>query len=171
MIREYTAYYLEITDPNDVTIDQSISENIQFKRLTDPLPLVNQSFYLKIGSDWNWIDRKFWTIDQWQAYANQTELETWIVHYDGLPAGYFELLHEPKQTVQIAYLGLFSEYTGKGIGKFITGFAIHRAFTSGAKRVWLSTCSLDHPAALKTYLKCGFKIVRDKTVRKDFPEK
>jgi len=58
-----------------------------------------------------------------------------------------------------------------GIGRFMTGFAIRRALASGAKRVWLSTCSLDHPAALKTYLKCGFRIVREETIRKDFPEK
>ena len=171
MIREYTVYYLEITDPNDVTVNPSIHENIQFRRLTEPSPLVNQSFYLKIGRDWDWIDRKFWTIDQWQHYTEQAGLETWVVHYDGSPCGYFELLHEPKQTVQIAYLGLFPEYTGKGIGRYLAGFAIRRAFTSSAIRVWLSTCSLDHPAALKTYLSCGFKILREETVRKDFPEK
>jgi len=171
MIREYTVYYLEVTDPNDVTVKTSIPENIQFRRLTEPSPLVNQSFYLKIGNDWDWIDRKFWTIDQWQCYAEQAELETWVVHYDGSPCGYFELVHEPEQAVQIAYLGLFPEYTGMGIGRFMTGFAIRRALASGAKRVWLSTCSLDHPAALKTYLKCGFRIVREETIRKDFPEK
>jgi len=170
MIREYTVYYLEINDLNDVTINPSIPDNIQFRRLTEPSPLVNQSFYLKIGGDWDWVDRKFWTTGQWQHYAEQAELETWNVHYDGSPAGYFELLHEPKQTVQIAYLGLLPEYTGKGIGSYMTGYAIRQAFTSGVKKVWLSTCSLDHPAALKTYLKCGFKIVREEIVRKDFSD-
>lgn len=93
------------------------------------------------------------------------------MHYDGSPAGYFELLYESNQTVQIAYLDLLPEYTGKKIGVYMTGFAIQRAFNSGVKRVRLSTCSLDHPAALKTYLKHGFKIVREETVRRDFPDK
>jgi GNAT superfamily N-acetyltransferase len=68
-------------------------------------------------------------------------------------------------------LGLLPRFTGKGIGKYMTSSAIQHALESGAKLVWLSTCSFDHPAALKTYLKQGFKIVREETVRKDFPDK
>jgi len=167
---EFTVYYLEITDLNDLQIDPVIPDNIQIMRLMQPSFAVNQSFYLKIGADWDWIDRKYWTTEQWQNYVKQSELETWIVHYDGAPVGYFELLQEPERTVQVAYLGLLPEYTGKKIGRYMTCFAIRQAFSSGAKRVWLSTCSLDHPAALKTYLKCGFKIAREETVRKDFPD-
>lgn len=170
MIREFTVYYLEITESGNAGADMSIPDNIRIKRVTEPSPALNRFFYLKIGAAWDWIDRKNWTVDQWRQYVDQADLETWVVHFDSAPAGYFELLHEPEQRTQIAYLGLLPEFTGKGLGGYLTRFAIQRAFDVGAKKVWLSTCSLDHPAALKTYLKCGFKLVREEVVRKEFPD-
>ncbi|MCD6204202.1 MAG: GNAT family N-acetyltransferase [Candidatus Marinimicrobia bacterium] len=168
-IREFTVYTLEITEPGNLQSPLSAPESVIIERLTRPDYRINRSFYLKIGRDWDWIDRKFWTDKQWREYADRPELETWIVYYQNDPAGYIECIYESGQTVQIAYLGLLPQYTGRGIGSYMTKYAIRQAFSAGTEKVWLSTCSLDHPAALKAYLKCGFKIVKEETVRKDFP--
>jgi GNAT superfamily N-acetyltransferase len=48
--------------------------------------------------------------------------------------------------------------TGQG-GALLTG-AIERAWAMGASRVYVNTCSLDHPAALSNYQKRGFQLVR-----------
>ena len=45
---------------------------------------------------------------------------------------------------------------GKGIGGLLLSDMVERAFHNGAKRVWLHTCSLDSPRAMKNYRARGF---------------
>jgi len=170
MLKTLTVYYLEITDPKDFRTVEKIPPDVRIIRVKEPCPLLNQFFYRNIGRDWDWIDRRDWSPEQWNAYVSRPQLETWIVHYKGTPAGYIELDREPEETIQIAYLGLLPQFTGKRIGKYVTSFAIQHAFDSGAKRVWLSTCSFDHPAALNTYLHRGFTIFKTEEIEKEFPE-
>jgi len=59
-------------------------------------------------------------------------------------------------SVEIAYFGLLPEFVGRGLGGHLLSVAVERAFESGARRVWLHTCTRDNPAALPNYLKRGF---------------
>ena len=78
----------------------------------------------------------------------------------GTPAGYYELERQDDGSVRIECFGLRR--------------AVHRARTRrpaaersgqaaagtmGATRVWLNTCSHDHPHALQNYLARGFKLI------------
>ena len=48
--------------------------------------------------------------------------------------------------------------------------AIANAWRLGGRRVWLHTCSLDHPQALNNYLARGFKVFHEETVIDDLPD-
>jgi len=37
----------------------------------------------------------------------------------------------------------------------------------GPKRVWLHTCTLDHPAALPNYQKAGFAIYKEEMITRE----
>jgi GNAT superfamily N-acetyltransferase len=63
--------------------------------------------------------------------------------------------------VEIAYFGLLPEFMGRGWGKYLLSEAARQAWRAGATRVWLHTCTLDHPAALPNYLRRGFRPVRE----------
>jgi len=71
--------------------------------------------------------------------------------------------------VEIAYFGLLARHAGQGLGAHLLTCAVERAWSSGAHRVWLHTCSLDHPAALPNYLARGFREYRVETVKKELP--
>jgi GNAT superfamily N-acetyltransferase len=77
------------------------------------------------------------------------------------PAGYFELKRHPDQSIEIAYFGLLPEYIGRGWGKYLLTEAVRTAWSMGPQRVWLHTCTLDHPAALPNYLRRGFQPFRE----------
>jgi hypothetical protein len=62
--------------------------------------------------------------------------------------------------VEIVYFGLMRHAIGHGIGGAFLSDALARAWAGDTHRVWLHTCTLDHPAALPNYLKRGFSIVR-----------
>ena len=78
----------------------------------------------------------------------------------GETAGYFELHREDDGAVEIVYFGLLPQYTGRGLGGALLTEAVERAWASGAARVWLHTCTFDHPAAIPNYLARGFTVFK-----------
>ena len=49
------------------------------------------------------------------------------------------------------------EATGTGAARFLMEAALDKALTGDARRVWLHTCTFDHPAALRFYQARGFR--------------
>ena len=87
----------------------------------------------------------------------------WILSWDGDLAGFFELRTEEDGAVEIALFGLVPKVQGKGFGKHLLTGAAETAWAIGATRVWLHTCTLDHPAALPNYLARGFREFKQET--------
>ena len=56
----------------------------------------------------------------------------------------------------MAYFGLAPGSIGRGMGKHLLSCAVRDAWALGPSRVWLHTCTLDHPNALPNYRARGF---------------
>jgi GNAT superfamily N-acetyltransferase len=104
-----------------------------------------------------------WSDERWQEYIDQPGLQTWIGYLDDAEVGYFELDRQPATGVEIAYFGLLPEFIGRGLGGALLTEAIRRAWQLGTKRVWVHTCTLDHPQALSNYLARGLEIYQTRT--------
>lgn len=137
-----------------------------------PLPELNRFFYAAVGGDWYWIDRLPWTWGQWRAWVDRPELETWVAYQAGTPAGYFELEYQPGNSVEIVYFGVLKAFAGVGLGGYLLTQATHRAWQMrpGVQRVWVHTCSLDHPGALRNYLARGFSVFSEEETMVDLPD-
>jgi hypothetical protein len=82
-----------------------------------------------------------------------------------LLAGYYELLYDPKiSSMEISYFGIFKEFFGKGIGGYLLTDAILTSFNQKINKVWVHTCTLDHPNALKNYLARGMTIFKTEKI-------
>ena len=81
-----TVWYLEMASPEALVRRDGAGE---VRRSGVPFGALNRFFYLEVGGDFDWIDRLGWTGDEWQGWAERTEL--WLVHDRGTPAGYAEL--------------------------------------------------------------------------------
>jgi ribosomal protein S18 acetylase RimI-like enzyme len=157
-----TTTYLEIRDPADLRPARDPRVPFALDRAEPPDPELNRSMYTAIGSDWSWRDRLSWDDARWLKYLGRPELETWVASVDGTPAGYFELELQG-DSVEIAYFGLLPAFIGQGLGGALLTQAIRRGFEMGAARVWLHTCTLDHPQALANYLARGMRVFRTTT--------
>ena len=93
----------------------------------------------------------------WREYLEREDQQTWMLLQQGTPAGYFELDRQADD-VELKYLGLLELFLGRKLGDPLLTSAIEKAWDMDAKRVWVHTCSLDHPHALRNYLSRGFKI-------------
>jgi ribosomal protein S18 acetylase RimI-like enzyme len=132
---------------------------LDISMVTPPALDVNRRFYADIGAKYEWIDRLPWSDEQWGAYVNRPQLQTWIASVDGESAGYFELEFQGPGDVEIVYFGLLDEYIGRGFGGAMLSEAVERAWSFGqVSRVWVHTCTDDHPVALDNYRRRGFKL-------------
>lgn len=114
--------------------------------------------YDAVGEPWLWYGRRAMPQAELEAWLASPDMELWVPHVHGVPAGMAELDRRDPDACRLAYLGLVPEFVGRGLGPWLLDHAVHRAFAGGARRLTVSTCSLDHPAALGTYLKAGFRV-------------
>jgi ribosomal protein S18 acetylase RimI-like enzyme len=164
-----TTHYLEMTDPRALRPKAFGRGDLLIRRAETPCPELNRFLYTAVGGDWYWIDRLPWTYRQWLDYVSRPELQTWVAYLAGTPAGYFELEAQADANVEIAYFGLLPQFLGQGLGGPLLTAAVERAWAMGAARVWLHTCTLDHPTALANYQARGFRIYKTEVEHKELP--
>jgi GNAT superfamily N-acetyltransferase len=170
MRRTVTTYHLEMTDPTDLRPSAKRRTDLQIHQAEIPCPELNRFFYTAAGGDWFWLDRLKWSYEHWRRYVDRPELRTWYGAVSGTPAGYFELEAQPGSNVEIAYFGLLPQFVGQGLGGTLLTAAIERAWQMNAKRVWLHTCTEDHPSALANYQRRGFRVFKEVVEDEDLPE-
>ena len=153
-------YYLEMTYPSELRPSRKNGVALDVRRVEIVCPAFNRFFYTQVGQNWAWIDRLPWSEEQWLAYLCQPGMETWVGYVAGTPAGYFELLRQDESHVELAYFGLLPQFIGQGVGGQLLTAAIQRAWEMQAARVWVHTCSKDHPNALANYTARGFRVYK-----------
>ena len=122
----------------------------------------NRDLYLRVGEQWDWVDKRSWTDDQWKEYATAPELRTFAGYCDDVLAGYYELRRDGDGGIEIAYFGLLPEWIGRGFGGALLTSAIETAWDMepNPSRVWVHTCSCDHPQALANYQARGLVVYK-----------
>jgi GNAT superfamily N-acetyltransferase len=154
-----TTYTLEMCHPDDLHPKEVDLPGLRIERMATPCPEFNKFLRIVIGSAYRWGIRP-WSREDWVAFAERDDVETWVAYQYGTPAGYFELAKDDEDVVEILNFGLMPDFIGRGLGGHLLTFAVRRAWDWGADRVWLHTCTHDHPHALNNYIARGFEVVR-----------
>jgi len=155
-----TRTYLEMTSPGDLKPAGSVQPGVRLEKLTACPWHFYRYLYTEVGRPHHWRDRLPWTEEQFREWlAGPSAL--WLLSVEGAPAGFFELRTHSDNSVEIAYFGLLPEFQARGLGKYLLSRAVEAAWAAGPSRVWLHTCTLDHPGALPNYLERGFRTVRE----------
>lgn len=138
-----------------------------------PSPELSQFLFTAVGTPWHWFSRLSWDYQQWLDFLTQQQLRTFVLYVKGTPAGYIELWCHPEDdhSVELKFFGLMPTFAGQGLGKSLAQAAVALAQQwQPGKKVWVHTCSEDHPAALATYQKAGFVIEFSEVEQEDVPE-
>ncbi len=152
--------YLEMRRPDALVRAAFPRDDAKVVRLDDPPVSLYRYLYREVGRPWHWLERRDWSDARIRDHLATAGVEIWLLSLDGVPAGFFELRRTSQET-EIAYFGLLPEFTGRGLGKALLTRAVDEAWRSAPQRVWLHTCSLDHPAALHNYRARGFVVYRE----------
>jgi len=150
--------YLEITSKDQWVRRRRPDGDLAVRECVVKQPLFNRFLYEYVGADWKWTFRLAWSEQKWRD-MNGEDLRTFVAYQQGSIAGYYEL-RKRGQDVEIGIFGLAPEFIGRGYGGPLLDSAVENALAWGAARVWLHTCTDDHPNALNNYLKSGFTIYK-----------
>jgi GNAT superfamily N-acetyltransferase len=176
-----TTTHLEQDDPADLRAAREPAEPALIGRVGELAPEFSRFLYTAVGGDWYWLDRRGWNLAEWVAWLSRPGSETWVAWFHGAPAGYVELaadIHDGATHVEIAYFGLLARFTGRGLGGQLLTQGLSKAWTLHERwpvlpevsRVWVHTCTLDGPYALRNYLARGFRIHHTTQAEQDVPD-
>ncbi len=163
-----TRTYLEMRSPSDLRASERPAPAPRIERVEECPPSFFRYLYAEVGRAYHWTDRLGWSEEKVRQHLADPAVSIWVLTWRGAPAGYFELSRQD-DAVEIAYFGLLPEFLGRGWGKFLLTEAVRAAWSLGPSKVWLHTCTLDHPAAMPNYMSRGFKPVRKETYEVERP--
>jgi GNAT superfamily N-acetyltransferase len=159
-----TRTYLQLTDPRQFREAFGDFPDLVVQRVAQPTPDLYRSCYQTVGEAYHWRDRWNWSDAEIAAHLRQPEITLHVAAQRGQFAGWYELRRVPEDdSVEIAYFGLAPDAIGRGLGKHLLTCAVRDAWAEGPSRVWVHTCTLDHPHALPNYLTRGFTTYRTET--------
>lgn len=166
---ETVVTYLEMKAPPPARPPRQPAHQVALLRLHKPSAKFYRYLYGTVGEPWLWYERRAMTDDALLPLIRAEGVEISVLYADGEPAGFVEMDYRDKADVNLAYFGLAPHFIGHGLGALLLGRAVEEVWRRGARRLWLHTCTLDHPRALALYQKAGFVPYKQETKVIDDP--
>ncbi|WP_426409593.1 GNAT family N-acetyltransferase [Bradyrhizobium ganzhouense] len=115
-----------------------------------------RDLHRRVGEDWLWSSRLRMTDTELAAIIHATGIEIYALAVNGRDEGLLELdFREPGQC-ELVYFGVTASLIGTGAARFLMNRAQERAWRGDVRRVWVHTCTFDHPSAVAFYQRSGF---------------
>lgn len=112
--------------------------------------------YNTAGGPWLWYERRLLSDQDLAAIVQHADVDVFVLYAGGEPAGYAELDRRAMPDIELAYFGLLPAFIGHKLGPWFLHWIVDAAWAREPQRLWVHTCSLDHPRALALYQRAGF---------------
>lgn len=163
----HRSYFLELFRNKFSFKTSSEIEPTQILRLTKSDYKRCRYLWTKTGEGF-WSERSDWSSQQWKNYLKGKDIAFFVYTAEGCDRGFFELSKAGNEA-KIEGFGLIAEFRGMGLGVPLLSAAVNRAFDWEVERIWLHTATDDHPNALPTYKKLGFRIYHEEELKNPMP--
>jgi GNAT superfamily N-acetyltransferase len=137
-------------------VPQVPASDLTVRRWQDPELAAYRALFRAIGENWLWYSRLVMPDDKLAKIFRNPGTEIYRLFRDETAAGLLELDFSGSDECELAFFGLTPEAIGKGAGRFLMDEAIRLAWMRPIRRLWVHTCTFDHPAALSFYKRSGF---------------
>lgn len=130
---------------------------LRLVRWADPGLESYRTLFRRVGAPWLWFSRLVMDDAALGAISRDPAVEVHaVIDRAGIEVGMVELDFRTPGECELAFFGLVPELTGKGLGGWLIGQALALGWRKGVERMWVHTCTLDHPGALGFYRRHGF---------------
>jgi GNAT superfamily N-acetyltransferase len=128
-----------------------------------------RALYRRVGEDWLWYTRLAMSDAALAAIIHNPRVEVYGLDAAGDEAGLLELDFRVADECEVSFFGLAPNFIGGGAGRWLMNRAMERAWSRPVRRVWIHTCTFDHPAAVAFYVRSGFRPYRRQIEMVDDP--
>ncbi len=109
-----------------------------------------------VGQEYLWCARLYMSDDELCSVIQDPKVEVYTLRADGKDMGLLELDFRKMPSCEISFFGVAGPLVGSGAGRWLMNRATEIAWSRPIERLWLHTCTLDHPRALAFYIRSGF---------------
>jgi GNAT superfamily N-acetyltransferase len=125
-----------------------------------PTPEKYRALFRRIGAPWLWFSRLVMDDAALLRIIHDPGVAIFaVVDPAGVEVGMLELDFREPRECELSYFGLIPELAGQGHGRWLMAETLARAWRRDTDRVWVHTCTLDHPSALGFYRASGFTAI------------
>jgi GNAT superfamily N-acetyltransferase len=110
-----------------------------------------------IGRDIMWFSRLIMAEEKLAAIIGDANVQAHALVKDGQDIGLLELDFREAGTCELSFFGVVPSAVGSGVGRYLMNEALARAWAAPISRLWVHTCTFDHPNALAFYQRSGFR--------------
>ncbi len=118
------------------------------------------ALFRAVGARWMWVSRLAMSAVDLGDILDDARVEIHALARDGADVGFAELDFRTPRVCKIAFFGVVEAEIGSGAAHGLMRHALARAWRADIARVWLTTCTFDHPRAVGFYLRAGFAAIR-----------
>ena len=148
--------YLEMRTPPPPATDPTAA-GYAIRRVTKPDLGWYRRLYRAIGEPWLWFSRLRLSDDELGAILHHPAVDVFALACDGEDQGLLEFDRRDLPDIELAFFGVTPSLIGKGAGRALLAHGLPLEWQHHPRRVWLHTCTADHPSALAFYRKMGFE--------------
>ncbi|MDE0061815.1 MAG: GNAT family N-acetyltransferase [Gammaproteobacteria bacterium] len=117
-----------------------------------------RTLFRRVGEDWLWFSRLELSDDELRRVLAEPARELYVFKegQERGDAGLLELDFGTEGQCELAFFGLMPHMIGLGAGRWLMNRALDIAWSRPIRRLWVHTCTFDHPGALDFYIRTGF---------------
>lgn len=108
-----------------------------------------------VGEPWLWFSRLRMPEDELRAILSDPAVDIFALAYKGSDQGLLEFDRRRFPDIEVTYFGVTPALIGKGAGRALFAHGLALEWQHHPQRIWLHTCTADHPSALQFYRKFG----------------
>ncbi len=125
--------------------------------VAEPDPASYRRLFRAVGAPWLWFGRLMMEDDALAALLHDPDILLYTVRQGPEEVGMVDLDCRADGEVEISYFGVLPNLAGRGLGGWLMAQTLQIAWGRRPRRVWVRTCTLDHPGALGFYIHHGFR--------------
>jgi GNAT superfamily N-acetyltransferase len=116
-----------------------------------------RALFRAIGQDIMWFSRLVMAEETLAGIIGDPKVHSHALVKQGRDIGLLELDFREAGQCELSFFGLVPSEVGWGAGRFLMNAALERAWGQPIARMWVHTCTFDHPNALSFYRRSGFR--------------
>jgi GNAT superfamily N-acetyltransferase len=147
--------YLEMRTPPAGAVSAAESA-FAIRRVTHTDLNWYRALFRKIGEEWLWFSRLRMSDAELRAVLDDPAIDVFALSYGGEDRGLMEFDRRHMPDIELSFFGVTPEMIGQGAGRALLEHGLPRMWEYQPLRIWVHTCTSDHPSAVAFYQKVGF---------------